>query len=177
MKLIELEIQKLETDRLILIPYTIEMSKNILGENFDSLYSKGFIKGKSWPDEDVMDTIPRILKNLLKNNYSTGFESWLIIKKNTNEIIGDVGFKGYNFEIQNLDLGYGIIAEERRNGYAEEASRALIHWALNFDFINEITANCLNDNLQSIRLLKKLTFVEVKENENILYWSLKKKLY
>jgi ribosomal-protein-alanine N-acetyltransferase len=176
LKLVELEIQKLETERLILIPYTIEMCENILLENFDSIFDKGFIKGKSWPDKDVIDTVPRILKNLLKNNYSTGFESWLIIKKNTNEIIGDVGFKGYNFESKNVDLGYGIISEERRNGYAEEASRALIYWALSFDFVNKITASCLIDNLQSIHLLKKLAFVEVKQNENILYWSLKKNL-
>lgn len=149
------------------------MCENILFENFDPILNKGFIKGKSWPDEDVMDTVPRILKNLLKNNYGTGFESWLIIKKSTREIIGDVGFKGYNFESQNIDLGYGIISEERGNGYAEEASSKLIHWALNFEFVKEITANCLINNLQSIRLLKKLNFVEVKETENMIFWSLK----
>lgn len=174
MKIVELEINKLETARLILIPYTIEMCENILLKDFDLLYHKGFIRGKSWPDGDVIETIPRIIKNLITNNYTTGFESWLIIKKSTKEIIGDVGFKGYNLKSQNVDLGYGIISEERRNGYAEEASRQLINWALKFDFVNEITANCLNNNFQSVNLLKKLNFSEVKENENMIYWSLKK---
>ena len=173
LKLVEIEIEKLETARLILIPYTITICENILSENFDLLSDKGFVKGKSWPDEDVIETIPKIIKNLLRNNYSTGFESWLIIKKDTKEIIGDIGFKGYNLESQNIDLGYGIISEERRNGYAEEAARQLINWALKFDFVNEITANCLNTNFQSINLLKKLNFSEVNENENTIYWSLK----
>lgn len=173
MKLEALKIEKLETERLLMIPYTIEICENILAGNFELLYNKGYIKGKSWPDEDVLDTIPRILKNLSKNNYATGFESWLIIKKSTNEIIGDLGFKGYQDETQSIDLGYGIIAEERGNGYAEEASKQLINWAMTFDFIKEITANCLIYNFQSIKLLHKLNFVQKKVANDMVYWSLK----
>ena len=174
LKLSEIKIQKLETERLILIPYTIEICENILLKNHELLYNKGYKEGKSWPDEDVMDTIPRIIKNLSKNNYATGLESWLIIKKETKEIIGDVGFKGYNFDSQNVDLGYGIIFEERRKGYAEEASRELINWVLNLDYIKEITANCSTENFQSIHLLNKLAFHQLKVNESMIYWSLKK---
>lgn len=173
MKIAEIKIEKLETARLILIPYTIPVCKNILLGNFDLLYDKGFVKGKSWPDADVLDTVPRIIKNLSGNNYSTGFETWIVVKKDTKEIIGDAGFKGYNPASQNVDLGYGIIAEERGNGYAGEAARQLINWAFTFDFVKEITANCLHTNFQSINLLKKLNFSEVKENENSIYWSLK----
>ena len=174
LKLSEIKIQKLETERLILIPYTIEICENILLKNHELLYNKGYKEGKSWPDEDVMDTIPRIIKNLSKNNYATGLESWLIIKKETKEIIGDVGFKGYNFDSQNVDLGYGIIFEERRKGYAEEASRELINWVLKLDYIKEITANCSTENFQSIHLLNKLAFQQLKVNESMIYWSLKK---
>ena len=174
LKLSEIKIQKLETERLILIPYTIEICENILLKNHELLYNKGYKEGKSWPDEDVMDTIPRIIKNLSKNNYATGLESWLIIKKETKEIIGDVGFKGYNFDSQNVDLGYGIIFEERRKGYAEEASRELINWVLKLDYIKEITANCSTENFQSIHLLNKLAFQQLKVNESMIYWSLEK---
>ena len=173
MKLEALKIEKLETERLLLIPYTIEICENILVGNFDLLYNKGYIKGKSWPDEDALDTIPRILKNLSTNNYATGFESWFIIKKSTNEIIGDLGFKGYQDENQSIDLGYGIIAEERGNGYAEEASKQLINLAMTFDFIKEITANCLINNFQSTKLLQKLNFVQKKVANDMVYWSLK----
>ena len=173
MTLEPLKIEKLETERLLLIPYTIEICENILAGNFELLHNKGYINGKSWPDADVLDTIPRILKNLSKNNYATGFESWLIIKKSTNEIIGDLGFKGYQDETQSIDLGYGIIAEERKKGYAEEASKQLINWAMRFDFIKEITANCLINNFQSIKLLQKLNFVQKKVANDMVYWFLK----
>lgn len=53
----------------------------------------------------------------------------MIIKKDTLEIICDAGFKGFNSIENNADIGYGIIKEERRNGYAEEAVIELISWA------------------------------------------------
>lgn len=107
------------------------------------------------------------------NDYVTGFESWLIIKKDTQEIIGDVGYKGYNFEFQNIDIGYGIITEERGKGFAEEATRELIRWAFSQEIVKEITAKCFIDNAQSINLLKKLGFIQIHENEHVIDWSLK----
>ena len=53
----------------------------------------------------------------------TGFESWMIIKKDTLEIIGDLGFKGFNHQKGSIDLGYGIIKEERQKGYAFKGSK------------------------------------------------------
>ncbi len=130
MKLQKLAIDRLQSERLILIPFTIEICRNILKNNFSDLHKLDLIKGKSWPDEDVLETLPKIINNLLKVEAPTGFESWMIIKKDSQEIIGDLGFKGFNQEEENIDLGYGIIKKERRKGFAEEAAREIIKWAL-----------------------------------------------
>lgn len=173
MKAPTLQINKLETERLILIPFTIAICRNLVNNDFSDLIKLGLKKGKSWPDEDVIETLPRIINNLLRVEAPTGFESWMIIKKDTLEIIGDAGFKGYNYAIQNVDIGYGIIKEERRNGYAEEAVRALINWAFSTELTKEITANCLAGNNSSINLLKKLNFTETFQENEMIYWSLK----
>ena len=132
----------------------------------------GFKKGKSWPDEDVIETLPKIINNLSQVEAPTGFESWMIIKNDTLEIIGDAGFKGYNPEGENIDIGYGIIKEERRNGYAEEAATALIKWAFSNEIVKEITAKCLIDNVGSINLLEKLHFEETKRDDEMAYWMI-----
>lgn len=173
MKIKEIEINQLETERLILIPFTQDICENILYNDYELLYEQGYKRGKSWPDIDMMDTIPKIIGNLSINDYVTGFESWLIIRKDTQEIIGDVGYKGYNFEFQNIDIGYGIITEERGKGFAEEATRELIRWAFSQEIVKEITAKCFVDNAQSINLLKKLGFIQIHENEHVIDWSLK----
>jgi hypothetical protein len=39
----------------------------------------------------------------------------MIIKKDTLEVIGDLGFKGFNMEKENIDLGYGIYYDQVNN--------------------------------------------------------------
>ena len=137
----------------------------------------GLRKGKSWPDNDVIETLPKIINNLSQVESPTGFESWMIIRNDTFEIIGDAGFKGFNYIDKNADIGYGIIKEERRKGYAEEAVKELIKWAFSKEIVKEITAGCLLDNVSSINLLKKLNFIETTKDKEMVYWSLKNKLY
>jgi ribosomal-protein-alanine N-acetyltransferase len=143
-----------------------------LNNRFQFLKPLNLTKGKSWPDEDVLETLPRIFNNLSKVAAPTGFESWMIIKKDTREIIGDSGFKGYNFENKTIDIGYGIIKEERRNGYAEEAVVTLINWAFSTEIVEIITASCFIDNVNSIHLLSKLDFKLIDTKNEIMYWKL-----
>ena len=173
MNLKALTIDSLATERLILVPYTLELCNNFLDNNFNDLFNLGFKKGVSWPDADVLDTLPRIVNNLSKVELPTGFESWMIIKKETLEIIGDLGFKGFNTVSNSIDIGYGIIIEERRKGYAEEASIKLIDWAFSTGIVKEITAQCQIDNFGSINILKKLRFCEINRVNQMIYWCLK----
>lgn len=172
-----LQKDRLLTKRLILIPFTTQICNNILNNDFTDLGKMGLHKGRSWPDADVMETLPRIINNLSRVTSPTGFESWMIIKNDTLEIIGDAGFKGFNYVEKNADIGYGIIKEERRKGYAEEAVTELIKWAFSKGTVKEITAGCLLDNVGSIPLLKKLNFTETKRDNEMLYWAVQNKMY
>lgn len=172
MKVKSLEIDKLVTQRLILIPITIQFCRNLLNNNYSDLEILNLKRGKSWPDNDVIEILPKIINNLSKVETPTGYESWLIIKKETLEIIGDLGFKGFNYNEGNIDIGYGIIKEERRNGYAEEAIKEIIKWAFSNEIVREITANCLTENINSINLLTKFNFIELRTENGMKYWSL-----
>lgn len=172
MKIEKLQIDKLTTERLILIPFTIDICRNILNNDYRDLEVLNLKKGKSWPDADVLDTLPRIINNLNKVEYPTGYESWMIIKNDTLEVIGDLGFKGFNNEDQNIDLGYGIIKEERRKGYAAEAVNEIIKWAFSSKELKEITASCLVENISSINLLTKYNFTQDRIENEMVYWRL-----
>ena len=177
MKVECLEIDKLITERLILVPFTIQICRNLLNGNYSDLKVLNLKKGKSWPDNDVIETLPKIINNLSKVECPTGFESWMIIKKETLEIIGDLGFKGFNYENKNIDIGYGIIKEERRKGYAEEAVKEIIKWAFSNEIVKEITANCLTENINSISLLTKFNFIQLRTENGMIYWILENKIF
>lgn len=157
---------------MILVPYTLPVCKNLLRGDFSDLTLMGWKRGISWPDADVMETLPKIINNLSLVDAPTGFESWMIIKQDTSEIIGDAGFKGFQADTASIDLGYGIIQEERRKGYAREAATALIQWAFTNDVIKIITAKCLPDNTGSVHLLQQLNFTEKHRDDTLIYWSL-----
>lgn len=177
MKVPKLSVDRLETERLILIPFTLELCKNLERNDFDDVFKMGLKKGISWPDVDVIETLPKIIKNLSKLDGPTGFESWMIIKKETSEIIGDLGFKGFNPDQKSIDIGYGIIKEERRKGFAQEAVCKLINWAFSNEIVCKITASCLIENESSKNLLNKLRFTEMYSENGMIYWSLSKHEY
>jgi [ribosomal protein S5]-alanine N-acetyltransferase len=169
-----LQIQRLTTGRLILVPFTTQICTGVLNNDYSDLFKMGLKKGQSWPDADVIETLPKIINNLSRVGAPTGFESWMIIKKDTLEIIGDLGFKGFNHEEENVDIGYGIIKEERRKGYAEEAAAALIAWAFSNAMVKAITASCAVDNIGSMNLLRKLHFTQINTQHGMIGWSLQR---
>jgi ribosomal-protein-alanine N-acetyltransferase len=174
MKAPALQIDRLITERLLLIPFTIPICENLMNGDYSDIIKMGFKKGKGWPDEDVIETLPKILTNLSELGSPTGFESWMIVKKNSLEIIGDLGFKGFDVTEGNVDIGYGIIKEERQKGYATEAVTTLIQWAFTNEMVKEITARCLLNNTSSIELLKKCNFKEISKDNEMLYWALRR---
>jgi len=164
--------EKLETERLLLIPFTKQICHLVNDKNFIALKNKGMNAGKGYPDQETLDTIPKIVANIELANGPTGFESWIIIKKEGMKIIGDVGFKGIPNQAGEIDLGYGIIESERKNGYAFEAAKALSNWAFLHPYVKKITAKCLIENNGSAKILEKLNFKNVGKDATMLHWVL-----
>lgn len=170
-----MNIEKLETERLLLIPFTKQLCHLVNDKNFIELKNKGLNAGEGYPDQETLDTIPKIIANIESSNGPTGFESWVIISKKEMKIIGDIGFKGIPNHAGEIDLGYGIIASERRKGYAFEAAKSLTTWAFSNMEVKKITAKCLIENEGSFKTLEKLDFENTSKDEQFLHWILEKK--
>jgi len=165
-------IEKIETERLLLIPFTRQLCHLINDKDFVELQNKGLNAGDGYPDHETLDTIPKIVANIELSNGPTGFESWVIITKKEMKIIGDVGFKGIPNQAGEIDLGYGIISSERKKGYATESAKALSDWALAQPIVTKITAKCLIENGDSKKILQKLNFKKTHQDDTMIYWSL-----
>ncbi|NLD50700.1 MAG: GNAT family N-acetyltransferase, partial [Clostridiaceae bacterium] len=94
------------------------------------------------------------------------------IEKADRSIVGDGGFKGDPNENGEIDIGYGIVKSKRRKGYGFEAVSELIRWGFTNSNVRCITADCLNDNEASIKLLEKLGMKKTKVVENLSYFIL-----
>jgi [ribosomal protein S5]-alanine N-acetyltransferase len=83
------------------------------------------------------------------------------IHRSEGAVVGDLRFEppgpGQR-ELGQVEIGYSVAASRRRQGYAVEAGQALIGWLFAEAGAETILAGCDQDNLASIRTLRRLGF-------------------
>ncbi|AJY77407.1 GNAT family N-acetyltransferase [Paenibacillus beijingensis] len=145
------------TERLKLVPIDLVNIHTSVFENY--INNKKHIK--SYLEKLTID--PDLL----------GWGVWLVISKDTKEAIGDIGFKGKPVE-ETVEVGYGFLPEARNKGYATESVEALIKWAFSTHKVNQVIAECLIENHQSIKVLEKIGMHRVDNKDEMIYWKLLK---
>ncbi len=160
------------TDRLIIFPFTYEIVCSIITKDYESLGKLGYRSSEDWPHPDFLDFLPILKKQLKGVIEPTGFDGWVIARKEDMLIIGDAGFKGEPDENGEIEIGYGFVKSQRGKGYGYEAVKALIEWGLEQKNVKKIIADCLIDNIGSIRILQKVGMSEVKRDDEMIYWEM-----
>jgi RimJ/RimL family protein N-acetyltransferase len=84
---------------------------------------------------------------------------WLIVAGD--EVIGDCGTHGPVDEAGNVEIGYGLAALSRGQGYGSEAVAAITGWLLARPEVRQIRACTLTDNMPSRRVLEKAGFAYI----------------
>jgi [ribosomal protein S5]-alanine N-acetyltransferase len=82
-----------------------------------------------------------------------GFCHYQVVLQDEDVVIGDVGFHAPPDELGEVSVGFGIVPAARRRGYAVEALRAVLEWALQRPEVRVIHADTDLVNLASQRVL------------------------
>ncbi|KOR26685.1 GNAT family N-acetyltransferase [Clostridium sp. L74] len=166
-----MNLKNINTNRLILIPITLEITKSLINKSSKEIEKLGVECDKEWPTEDTMDILPIINNSLEKSKRPTGFETWMIVDKNSKKIIGDIGFHGIPNEKGEVEVGFGLVKHERGKGFGFESLKAIMNW-LNFqENVKVIKAECLITNKPSARILEKAGLKEVNRDNELIYWE------
>jgi [ribosomal protein S5]-alanine N-acetyltransferase len=165
------------TDRLIIVPITFEMTQALLAGSNEEIEKLGIKTDINWPTQDTMDILPIIYESLEKDRIPSGFETWMIVKKDNMQVVGDIGFKGKPDEKGEVEVGYGLVENERGKGIGFESLTAIINWAVSQDNVKVIKADCLIDNKPSARILEKVGMKEINRDQDLIYWELIKPIY
>jgi RimJ/RimL family protein N-acetyltransferase len=134
----------------------------------------GVIMDGNWPTDDTKDILPIILQSLEVNKEPSGYETWMIVRKDDSRVIGDIGFFGKPNEEGEVQIGYGLVKQEQGKGYGTEALKAIVDWALSQEEVKVILADCLLDNIPSASILRKVGMLETKRDEELIYWEYRK---
>ncbi|MCM1989034.1 GNAT family N-acetyltransferase [Oceanirhabdus seepicola] len=166
-----MNLKNIITERLILVPVTLEITQSLLDGSSQEIEKLGMKVHEQWPTADTKDILPIINKSLGKNKIPSGFEFWIIVKKDNMTVVGDIGFHGKPNEKGEVEIGYGLIEKERGKGIGFEALRAIMDWVSTQDSVRVIKADCLINNIPSIRILEKVGMKEINRDENLIYWE------
>src|SRR5579884_3005315 len=164
-------LEPIETEHLRLIPFALELMQVALIDKNRLAQMLGVRVPDSWPGEDLAEALPFFIQ-MMEQHPEAGTWDGLILHKADHVLIGGMGFKDGPDEHGMVEIGYSIIPEYQRRGYATEMARALIAWVFSNPDISVVTAECLDDNIGSIRVLEKVGMRRLEPEGNMLKWEI-----
>ena len=154
----------LRTERLDLVPGTAEQlnaeleSQEALSRTLNATVPPG------WPPEFYdADAVRYVLAKIESGNYD---ESWgfyyLLLRPDTSQsgrvLVGAGGFKGEPDTNGEVELGYAIVPEYQRRGYATEAVRGWSKFAFRDPRVTTVVGQTLEGLTRSIGVMEKAGF-------------------
>jgi ribosomal-protein-alanine N-acetyltransferase len=158
---------ELRTDRLVLRPLSPDAAARLPEDRDAAAAVVGAALDADWPLVDLLDVLPM---QATADPDAAHFGVWAIIERDSNIVVGDVGFMGPPDADGVVEIGYSVVPGRRGRGYATEAAHALVDWATSQDGIMTVVAGCSPDNAASIRILERLGFERTSTADTELRW-------
>ena len=179
----------LTTERLRLVPITLEMLEAVL--DHDKAAAEALIGGVlpgEWPNDDLVGRAFPYSRNAIRA--APELRLWgdsFVLQKAAPRVVGSVVFHGhpaghatrYSTPIIAsepddgiAEIAYGIEEGSRGQGYAIEATRALVDWALAQDGIHAVQATTFPWHLASLGVINRLGMVRAGTREHPLFGEL-----
>ena len=144
----------IETKTLFLRQINLDDNKQVFDYRSDSEANKyqGFIP------KNLNEVNDFIQNSSLEINQPQSWFQLVIIKKSTNEIIGDIGIHFIGNDGFQCEIGCTLSKIHQGKGYATDAMKSTIDFLFNSLNKHRITGSVDPENIESIRLLERLKF-------------------
>jgi len=113
----------------------------------------------SWPPDLYGARAMQFALSELAEAAEKGWAFWYLTTRDEPlELAGICGFKGWPDESGSVEIGYSILSNYQRRGFATEAVHRLSVWAFTHHNVNEVCAETFPHLIQSIRVLENNGF-------------------
>ena len=150
------------TERLEILPATPELTRAALRGPGALAAALGAAVPATWPPEYLdAASLEFTLDRLAAGPGQAGW--WLhffVLRQEAGgrTLIGNGGYKGPPSSDGTVEVGYGVVSDHRRRGYASEALRGLVAHAFGFTEVSRVIAETLPELTPSIGVLHKCGF-------------------
>ena len=157
---------RLAGERIMVTPLPAVAAAALPGDRPAASRLIGATLPEDWPQVDLLDVLPMQAATTPENE---AFGVWLMIEHDTNTVVGDIGFMGPPDD-GSVEIGFSVIPDRRRRGYASDAAERLVVWAFRQPGISVVVARSDADNIASARTLAATGFVRVDEANGTIHW-------
>ena len=154
----------ISTARMDLIPSDLGLALAELADRELFAERLGGHVPDNWPPESLADALPLFLEWMQARPDAVGWYGWYALARDVSTdapvLVGSVGFRGppvYGL----VEIGYSVLPQFYRRGYATEMTNALVDWALSHAEVTRVEAQAEPANLASVRVLARVGFVPV----------------
>ena len=150
------------TERLELVPATVELTRAALKGDGALARSLGALVPATWPPEfldppSLEFTLDRLAEGLEQTGWWLHF---VVLARGVTgrTLIGSAGYRGPPSPDGTVEVGYGIVRDHQRQGYAAETVRGLLAHAFAVPVVRRVIAETLPELTPSIAVLRKCGF-------------------
>ena len=159
----------------MLIPASIDQVRAIIdGDSARASVLLGAVVPPGWPAEaEAREGLPWHLTAMEADPGQRLWRIRFVIQRSSNSLIGSVNLKGPPLEAGEVEIGWGIVPEARGQGFATEASRAVIEWAVRASRVRRVSATIPETNTASQNVARRLGMARTDETRRGLpVWAM-----
>ena len=152
----------LSSDRLILVPATVDQIKALIAQDYAGASELlGSTVPKGWPDhEEAREGLSWHLWALEDDPRQTLWRIRFVIEIASNTVIGSFNLKGPPATDGDVEIGWGIAPEVRGRGYATEAASMVKRWVFSWPEVTRLSATIPAGNIASLGVAQRLGMKE-----------------
>lgn len=145
---------KIETNRLILRPINLDDKNEIFKYRSDTQTNKY----QGWIPKTIDDVENFIGKTSRQINEPETWFQFVIIEKERQKLIGDLGIHFFDSENKQVEIGCTLNKDFQNKGYATESVKCIIDYLFKNLNKHRIITSIDPDNKNSIRLVERIGF-------------------
>jgi RimJ/RimL family protein N-acetyltransferase len=108
-----------------------------------------------YPIEGTLIAVEAFLRQVSAGGRPGPYGVYQLVRLTDSLVLGDIGFHAPPDRVGTVTVGYGLAAPARGHGYATEALRGVIDWALAQPGVRRVEADTAHSNLPSRRVMER----------------------
>ena len=156
------------TERLCLRQLEVEEGRALLEGRADQ--ARPWANG--YPIQGTLIAVQAFVRAVEGGARPGPFGVYQLVRSADGAVVGDIGFHGPPGPKGAVTVGYGLATSTRGRGYATEALRALLGWALEQPEVRRVEADTTHANVPSQRVMERAGMRLVGHDEQLRYYQL-----